>query len=117
MIGLLLLYFLGKYFYALAALHQKSKWLFAILGVLSYYLGALVFGVIIVLFIEFVLNESTENMSDAMLSLMAVPFGLLTAFVFYSILKKVWSKAQPNVDALDHEFVQAEVSAPEKNME
>ena len=33
MLGLLLIYFIGKYFYDLAAEFEKNKWLYAILGV------------------------------------------------------------------------------------
>ena len=46
MLGLLLLYWVGKYFYKLAEEHDKSKWGFAILGVVSYYAGIVVFGFI-----------------------------------------------------------------------
>jgi len=37
MLGLLLIYFIGKYFYDLAILHEKSKWGWAVIGVVSYY--------------------------------------------------------------------------------
>jgi hypothetical protein len=35
MLGLILIYFVGKAFYDLAGLHGKSQWGFAILGIVS----------------------------------------------------------------------------------
>ena len=47
MLGLLLLYFVGKYFYNLAKEYNKSNWGFAILGIVVYYGGIIIFSFII----------------------------------------------------------------------
>ncbi len=44
MLGLFLLYFIGKIFYQLAEAHNKNKWVFAILGVIAYYAGTFLGG-------------------------------------------------------------------------
>lgn len=94
MIGLVLLYFAGKAFYELAGQHNRSKWGFAILGVISYYTGLVIGGVIIALVCELVLDVRVDEMNDILLSLMAVPVGILTCWGFYKILQRVWSRQQ-----------------------
>ena len=47
MLGLLLLYWIGKYFYKLAEAYDKSKWGFTILGIVVYYAGIVVLGLIL----------------------------------------------------------------------
>ncbi|MDC8006326.1 hypothetical protein POV27_19890 [Aureisphaera galaxeae] len=92
MLGIILIYFIGKYFYNLAEDHNKSKWGFAIAGVLSYYAGTFIFGVLFAFYIEIWSNSSIYDYSDIGLGLMAVPFGLLTCAGFYFLLKRMWKK-------------------------
>lgn len=92
MLGLLLLYFIGKYFYKLAETYNEKKWLFAILGVLSYYLGTAIGGVIIgVLDVYLELGVSWDGFGTNFIFL---PFGLAFAYLFYYLLKRNWSKKQ-----------------------
>src|SRR5689334_9471590 len=93
MIGLLLIYFIGKAFYELAHEHDRSQWGFAILGVVSYYGGTFIGGFILGLIYEFGLSESIENVNSVLLGFMAVPFGLLICWGFYHLLKKSWSRS------------------------
>ena len=44
MLGFILLYWIGKYFYKLAEKYQKSEWGYALLGIGSYYGGILLAG-------------------------------------------------------------------------
>jgi hypothetical protein len=92
MLGLFILYFLGKKFYELADEYDKNKWGFAILGVITYYGGAFVFG--IVLGVLELLTETTwiETKSDLVLGLIAMPFGLLACYGLYYFLEKTWKK-------------------------
>lgn len=92
MLGLLLIYFIGKYFYDLAAKYEKNKWLFAILGVVIYYVGTFVGGLILgVLDALMELGINWDN--SLLLSLIALPFGIGTCYLFYYLLKRSWSKA------------------------
>jgi amino acid permease len=102
MLGLLLIYFVGKKFYELAFEYDKSKWGFAIAGVVSYYAGFLVSVFIIAAIVEInspgYINESNE----LLFSVLGIPFGVAVCWGFYKILEKNWSKsrsAQP--DTLD----------------
>ncbi|MBT30884.1 MAG: hypothetical protein CMO01_14595 [Thalassobius sp.] len=91
MFGILLIYFIGKYFYQLSEDYNKNKWLHAILGVVIYYVGSFIGGVILGLI--YVFMNDTEIMTsgtEILLSVLSVPFGLGAAWTFYYILKKNW---------------------------
>ena len=94
MLGILLIYFIGKHFYDLAIKFNKSKWGFAILGVISYYAGTFIGGIIIVLIYEYGMSKSIDTMNDFVLSLIALPFGILACWLFHYLLKNTWTKSQ-----------------------
>ncbi len=77
MIGLILLYFIGKRFYTLAETHQQNKWLFAVLGVVTYYVGTLVFGVILGV-IDGILELGIDWDNNILMALVVLPIGLLS---------------------------------------
>lgn len=108
MLGLFLLYFIGNAYYKLAEAYKKSKWGFAILGVVAYYAGTFLGGIVIALYYELVLMESAESVSDLLLTFLALPFGLLVCWGFYKFLQHQWKKpdsfSQP--DVLDSELMQ-----------
>jgi hypothetical protein len=95
MLGLLLIYFIGKYFYTLADTHGKNKWVFAILGIATYYLGTFVGGLVIGIGLELWGEGTVDDMSSLMLGLIALPFGLAACTGMYFILKMSW-KETPN---------------------
>lgn len=100
MIGILLIYFIGKYFYKLAEDHDKNKWLHAILGIVVYYAGTLIAGFI--LGFGYVVINETEIMTDTteiLLSILGIPFGLGACWLFYYILKKKWEDDVIRTDA------------------
>lgn len=91
-IGLFLIWSIGRAFFKLARDREKNKWLFAILGVLSYYLGNVV-GVIIIFVISDLFFSSyynIESIDENLLGLIAIPFGILGCWGFYKILEKNW---------------------------
>ena len=92
MIGLILIYFIGKAFYDLAMLYQKHKWGFAILGVASYYLGLMVGGVIIALLMELNSPGSVERFNETALGALGIPFGILACWGLYKFLQRQWGK-------------------------
>lgn len=96
MLGLLVLYFIGKAYYKMADRHGRSKWGFAILGCVIYYgviiLASFVVGILAVIF-EW---ERIFELPDVMLGLMAIPFGLLAQWGFRLILEKNWERNPTN---------------------
>ncbi len=94
MLGLFLIYFIGKQFYDLAFEHDKNKWGFAILGVISYYASSFIGAFIIVFGILMISPNTLDTIPDIALDLMAVPFGLLGCIGLYFFLRKTWEKQE-----------------------
>jgi hypothetical protein len=96
MLSILFIYFIGKAFYSLAEKHAKNKWLFAVLGVVSYYGGAVIVGIILILtYVAFSGDmDSLENgdFEKPYMNFILIPIGLLSCWIFYRILKSFWSK-------------------------
>lgn len=102
MIGIVLIYFLGKAFYDLSLASDKNKWLFAVLGVFSYYIGTFIGGIVLVL-IEPLTGFNAETANEYLIGFLALPFGLLACYGFYQLLKYHWIKQLPSTseDLLD----------------
>lgn len=107
MIGLFLIYWIGKSFYELAHEHDKSRWGFAILGVVSYYAGTMIAGVILALLSEAGIIGSIDNMNPIALSALGLPMGLLTCWLLYRLLKSQWSKRreEPDTEVIDRDLL------------
>lgn len=102
MLGILFIYFIGRYFYNLAGDYDKSQWGFAILGVVAYYVGTFAGALIMVIIGEvsgaFLFTEDNEFV----LSLLSIPFGILACWGLYKILEKNWGKEERfNEDIID----------------
>ena len=100
MLGLLLLYWIGKYFYKLAEEYDKSKWGFAILGIVAYYAGSIVLGGIIMFVIDFFSEGFLESINEMMLGFMMMPFGILSCYLLYKYLEKTWEKNDPRKNSM-----------------
>lgn len=92
MLGIVFIYFIGKYFYELAKNHQKNKWLFAVLGIVVYYGGAILLLLPVYLLAYFTFPEFVENLSERDLNFIGIPFGIAACYIFYYLLRKQWSK-------------------------
>ena len=106
MFGFVFVYFLGRYFYRLAEAHQRSKWGYAVLGVLFYYFSATLVVIPYVVYQEFVGNGYDEE-QDQMLQLASIPVGLLGCYLLYQWLQRRWSnlpRFEEHGDILDQEL-------------
>ncbi|GGG07674.1 hypothetical protein GCM10011344_05310 [Dokdonia pacifica] len=92
MLGILLLYWIGKYFYKLAEEHNKSKWGFAILGIITYYVGTFLFGIILGIVIEQFSPGFVESIDEMLLGIILLPFGILSCYIFYKLLENSWKE-------------------------
>ena len=91
MLELILIYFVGKKFYDLSEIHNQNKWLFAVLGVLCYFVAAFIFGLIIgIIDAAFGIGIDWDN--AILMTLIGLPIGLLACYGFYSILSRKWTK-------------------------
>ena len=92
MLGIVLIYFIGRYFYRLAEKFEQNRWLYTILGIVAYYVGTFIGGIILALFDEiFLLGINWEN--NLTLGLIAMPFGIGTVYLFYYLLQRKWNKS------------------------
>jgi hypothetical protein len=107
MLGLLLIYFIGKAYYELAHEYNKSRWGFAIVGVVAYYAGAFIAGIIFALLSEFGITDFFIELPEIGLSFLALPFGTLACWALYRILSNNWSNQslENNNESLDSDLV------------
>lgn len=107
MLSFVLLYFLGKYFYDLSIEYDKNKGLYTFLGVSISFIGYFVFGIIATLIIELASPGFIDGVSDRALGYMMLPFGILSAYLYYKFLKKRWSikTKKTDFDVLDDVFL------------
>jgi Na+/proline symporter len=102
MLGILFIYFIGKAFYTLAEENDKKRWLWAILGVLSYYVGSAVLGALLLItFVLLGMNIDFDNINQVPEILLALIGGGLSCTGFYFILKRQWEKKASGFDDFD----------------
>ena len=91
MLTIVLLFFIGKYFYELAQEYYKNRWIFAILGIAMYYFGTFLAGIVLALGIDLFgwTFDWTNNLSLVMI---ALPSGLVTVVIVYLLLERHWKK-------------------------
>lgn len=92
MLEIIIIYFIGKYFYRLAETYGQNKWLFAVLGVITYFVGAAIGGVILFLLdMQFELGIDWE--SKFLLTFLLLPFAVATCYLLHYLLKRSWEKS------------------------
>ena len=109
MLGLVLIYFIGKTFYDLAAEFNKSKWGYAILGVALYYLGTFIGGLVIASYFIYTVSDSNmEDLNSMSLAIIAIIFGIISCTIGYRILKWHIKKEDRISDSelLDDDFLE-----------
>jgi membrane protein DedA with SNARE-associated domain len=101
MLGLLLLYWIGKYHYRLAGEYDKSQWGFTILGIVTYYAGTFVFGLILGTAVEIISPGYWDNFNEMLFSLLMLPFGILSTYLWYKYLENSWknNKTDPLINS------------------
>ncbi|MGG8495574.1 hypothetical protein ACQY1Q_04090 [Tenacibaculum sp. TC6] len=98
MLGLLLLYFIGKKFYELAGNYNKNEWGYAILGVATYYVGAFIFGILLGVLMLILESDWLDTANKFQLALVELPVGILSCYILYVFLEKMWKKEKPPQD-------------------
>ncbi|SOE20166.1 hypothetical protein SAMN06298216_0664 [Spirosomataceae bacterium TFI 002] len=91
MLGIFIIYWIGKRYYALAYDYEKSPWLYAILGVAIYYVSQFIVGITIGFTLpDLVSNDSGSSFST--ISILGVLGGVLVWWVVYELIKRNWEK-------------------------
>ena len=106
MLGIFLIYWIGKTFYELAEKYQKNKWVFAILGVVSYYTGTFVAGVVAFIVADLA-GISLEGTNDFILQLVGVLFGAVFCIIYYQVLIRIWrnTRMARSENIIDDDFI------------
>ena len=83
----------GKYFYSLADKYKKSKWGYAILGLVVcygiFFTVALVYALIYHFFNPLALDD---DLNDWTLTIISIPFALGGTYLLYYLLERSWKK-------------------------
>ena len=106
MLGILLLYIIGKTYFELAKSYEKNQWGFGLLGIGAYYLGTFITGMGLGLFYELNEENSFEQVDETVLTYLALPGGILTCVLLYYYLKRLWTREvlEGTEDILDEEL-------------
>lgn len=93
MIGIILLLIIGGLFYKLAEKYGKNKLGFGLLGVVIYYGGTFIYGIVYGI-IYFTINPyaSEDDLDITFLQLTAILAGIIFSFVFYYLFERNWKK-------------------------
>ena len=95
MISIILLIIMGRFFYKLAEEYNKSKWGYAILGIVTYYGTSIIYGITYVL-IYFMANPNAheDDISETFLNLTGIPIGIGGAYLLYYFLERNWKRSK-----------------------
>ena len=95
MLALILIFYIGRAFYRLAKKHDRSKWLYAIIGVVTYYVAQFLLQVSIAIY----LLSGGKNLAlgtELVIALIGMLVGAGVVAVFYYILKRIWENNPKN---------------------
>jgi hypothetical protein len=98
MLGLFLIFFIGKWFYKLALDYNKNEWGYAVLGVISFYAGCFIGGILIAIIVSLTHVSILNTISRIVLEFLLLPFGFIGCWVFHKQLVLQWNK-HPSVKA------------------
>jgi len=90
MLGILFIYYIGRYFYRLAEDYEKSQWGYGLFGVVVYYICTFIFGVIIYIVSDLVSPGYMDTIPEMLISLISMPFGIGGCFLAYKYFEKKW---------------------------
>ena len=98
-IGCIFLFYLGFYFYRLAENHKKNRWAFAILGLVTFFFGYLMY----ILYYRIFIFEGVDNFTYSEISFKSFVSGFVLSFVVFQISNFIWNrKSRKNNTELDN---------------
>lgn len=98
MLEILLVIYIGRWFYRLAEKHNKNKWLVGILGALSFYAFILISGFLMGVVFALMENEAFFELPDIVIGLLCIPFAIFGTWGLYRILKNSWERLPKTSD-------------------
>jgi hypothetical protein len=96
MLGIFLIYWIGKKYYDLAEQYNKSPWGWAIAAVFIYYGSQFGLGIIIALFNYSDTNFSSSTSNDLLINLLGILIGLGVWYGIFTFLERRWENQYYN---------------------
>ncbi len=87
-LGYILIFYIGFYYYRLAENYNRNKWLFGFLGILFYFLGAILYP----LYIKIAVVDKIDEYDLTFMSLKSLVIGLTFVFIIFHLLELTWKK-------------------------
>ncbi|MGL4632595.1 MAG: hypothetical protein ACRCVT_15435 [Leadbetterella sp.] len=105
MLGILLLYHLGRAFSNLAKEYDKKPWVWVVISLLVYFGSQLLTGVMIGVFAPeyFPTPRSSDNI---VFNLIGILIGLLFYYILYKICSYKWSKELDTMSIIDESEIE-----------
>lgn len=88
MLGILILFFIGRIFYRLAERYGRNVWGYGALGIVLFYLSMTLSGALSAIAYDLFGFGSIDEMSDNMIFILSFPLGLLIYYGFYKFTEK-----------------------------
>lgn len=108
MLGLLLIFFLAKWYYDLAKKNnKKNSWLYGLLAVVIFYGFVFIGALVTVIVIDIFSPATLYGLSDLAIGLTGLPFGILAVWGGYVLLKRNFKKSANELSdptIIDSEF-------------
>lgn len=84
------LFYVGFYFYRLAENHKRNKWIYGVLGIVTYIIGANIYPV----FLYFIDSEYIDDYDLTSIAFKSFLIGIISVFVLFQVLSFVWNKKE-----------------------
>ncbi len=101
MLGIFLIYWIGKKYYDLATIHGRSPWGFAILAIAIYYGSQFIIGIILAIAWPS-LFENLKSFEETILNITFIPVSLGVWYLVFMYLRKKW-EGQENIKIDDYD--------------
>lgn len=87
-LGYIFLFYVCFYFYRLAEIHKKNKWLFLLIGIGTYLIGIIAYP----LYLRIFNSKEIEGFDISSISLKSFLVGFLCIFLLFQTLSFIWSR-------------------------
>lgn len=98
MLGIVLIFIIGGWYVKLAEQFNKNKWLFGILGIVTYYGSGFLIGIALAIAVDVFALDILTDIPPLVLRLYPLPIGLLSCYLLHRYLKHQWSKTDKRND-------------------
>lgn len=88
LLGYIFLFYVGFYFWRLAENHNKNRWLYAFLGIVTYFVGLFLY----VFYVKFIEFNNLDEFDLTVISLKSFISGTVFTVLMFQFLNFIWNK-------------------------